>query len=130
VASFYLDADVHLLIGVRLSEVGHDVVATTQIGRAHAGDEEQLAYSAQTGRILVTHNGDDFLLLQKAWRYWADLWGVQPKPMHAGILSVPQPPKVTVDRLAHEIALFVRSHAVLANRFHEWTPARGWVQHG
>jgi len=69
VADFYLDADIKLDLAHLLRQRRHDVVTAHEAGRRRAGDEEQLVYAAEHGRILVSHNGKDYELLQRAWRF-------------------------------------------------------------
>jgi hypothetical protein len=131
VAGIYLDADADApdLDGL-LSAAGHRVILTTAVGRRRAHDDEQLVYAAQNNLILVTFNGRDFLILQRAWRHWADHWSVEPRPLHAGILVPRQPPQRTFDEIARDIDGFVQSVVVLRNRFVKWVIGRGWVQDG
>jgi Domain of unknown function (DUF5615) len=129
-ASIYLDADVVAVYAVLLRNAGNQVLITAELGRRRAHDDEQLAFAAQRGLILVTHNGDDYLLFQRAWRHWADLWSTEPRPLHAGILAVPQ---VLDDRIAPMVQAiddFIRSGVLLQNRYYVWTPGRDWLQKG
>ncbi|MGH2535123.1 MAG: DUF5615 family PIN-like protein [Thermomicrobiales bacterium] len=129
-ARLYLDADVDAKLGRTLVLLGHDVLMTDEAGLRRAGDEEQLAYAASLGRTLITHNRRDFLLLQKAWRHWSDIWDVEPRPPHAGILAPLQPPHQSMNEAASAIDSFVRSEATLSNRFFEWKGGRGWGRDG
>lgn len=83
-ASFYFDHDVPRVLGLALQHLGHDSLSTRELGRERSNDAEQLLVAAQTARILVTHNAEDFTLLQQAWR----LWSVP--IIHASILIIPQ----------------------------------------
>src|SRR3712207_5773912 len=106
-AGFYLNGNIDVDLARLLAPFGHDALTTLAAGRRLAGDEEQLVFAATAGRILVTHNSKDFKLLQRAWRYWSDVWAVEPRPRHAGILAVAQSPTIGSDRLAREIDAFV-----------------------
>lgn len=127
---FYLDADVNADLGLLLAPRGHDVLTTYEVGRRRAGDEEQLAYAAMQGRMLITHNSRDFRLLQRAWRHWPDVWAMQQQPTHPGILVPLQPPHQTLGQTASAIDILVRSNRTFANRFYIWVGGRGWVQDG
>ncbi|MGH2557451.1 MAG: DUF5615 family PIN-like protein [Thermomicrobiales bacterium] len=129
-ALLYLDADVDTKLGRTLGLLGHDVLTPDEVGRRRAGDEEQLAYAAALGRIFVRHNKKDFLLLQRAWRHWSDLWAVEPRPPHFGILVPLQPPHQTLPEATSAIDAFVRSDEVLTSRFFEWKLGRGWMRNG
>ena len=130
-AEIYLDADVDALFSGSLRDAGNVVLVTAELGRRRAHDDEQLAFAAERGFILITHNVDDYLLLQRAWRHWPDVWDINPRPRHAGILAIPQITRDHLADLAQEIDRFVRSATPLANRFHEWKwGRREWVQKG
>ncbi|HEY7033219.1 MAG TPA: DUF5615 family PIN-like protein [Thermomicrobiales bacterium] len=129
-AEIYLDADVDAVFAVYLRGAGNLVLITAELGRRRAYDEEQLAFAAQRGLILVTHNADDYLLLQRAWRHWADRWSVDPRPVHAGILAVPQVLDNRIAPMAQAINEFIRSGVSLQNRYYVWIPGRDWVQKG
>ncbi len=70
---------------------------------------------------LVTHNSEDFALLQHAWR----LWSVP--IIHAGILVIPQQ-RWSASQAALEIDRFVQTVPTLANELYFWTSNRGWVR--
>ncbi len=101
---------------------GYDVVASREIAYERAFDDEQLIFAARHGRVLLTHNGDDFDLLHDAWRRWSLEWGVQRS--HAGILVLPQ--EWTHERKAREIDHFLRSGPALANQLFRWRIGTGW----
>jgi predicted nuclease of predicted toxin-antitoxin system len=60
---FLLDED----LPPRAAEVGRnlglDVVSVHEVGRRGYSDDEQLRFAAREGRMLLTRNGDDFLML-------------------------------------------------------------------
>jgi len=122
---FFLDADVDESLLVFLKADGHTGMTTKAAGRRRAGDEEQRAFAAIRGCVFVTHNRDDFVLLQRAWRYWSDLWQVSPPPIHPGILVVPQQ-GISLANLATQMNAFVRSPATMENRCHRFILGRGW----
>jgi hypothetical protein len=124
-AAFYVDNDVsdHLIPLLRAS--GHHVASTPDLGYARATDEQQLLTAFQMGRILLTHNASDFVLLHRAWRRWPIALGVN-WPPHPGILVLPQPPGMTIARSARELGKFVRSSRPIANELYRLTTAGRW----
>ena len=129
-AELYLDADIDGCFVSHLRVAGNTVLVTAEPGRRRAHDDEQLMFAAERGLILITHNVKDYLLLQRAWRHWPDVWGVEPRPLHAGILAFPQVSEEHIVFIAEVIDQFIRSGAELANRFYEWKWGREWVQQG
>jgi hypothetical protein len=103
------------------------VVTARELGLEDADDDVHLLVALQDGRILVTHNGDDFILLHRAWRRWTQFWRVsQP---HAGILIIPQAPHLSPTRATDELDR-IQARAVLANELYEyeWRTSRDWVR--
>ncbi len=120
-ASFYLDNDIARECADELRAHGHDVIMTRELGRARATDDEQLLFAAQQGRILVTHNWRDFLLLHYAWCRWPLAWDpAVVLPPHAGILVIPQPPDLLPREAAEVVHHYVQSNAPLANEYAMW----------
>jgi hypothetical protein len=78
VVKLYLDADVDVLVEVRLRQRGYDAVAAREAGMARAGDPDQLAYASAGGRALPAFNTRDYVPLYRQW------WREQ-RP-HAGII--------------------------------------------
>jgi uncharacterized protein with PIN domain len=74
-ARVYVDEDVPEEVAVLLRSWGHDVVTTDEVGRKSADDASQLAYATATGRIIITHNRQDYRRLHR--RY----------PGHSGIVN-------------------------------------------
>jgi Domain of unknown function (DUF5615) len=132
VALLNLDADLDPTFGPLFSTAGHDVLATRQAGRLRAYDEEQLAFAAGLGRVVLTHNRADFLVLQRAWRHWSDIGDVEPEPSHAGILALPQPQHagLSIEQMVVEIDAFLGSGVPLTNLSYEWDTRRGRIQKG
>ena len=72
---FHLDEHVHPGIAIGLRAYGVDVTTTFEAGLAGQSDPDQLAFSVQESRVLVTHDSDflrpqlthdsDFLRLQQ-----------------------------------------------------------------
>lgn len=103
------------------------MVTARELGLEDADDDVHLLVALQDGRILVTHNGDDFILLHRAWRRWTQFWRVsQP---HAGILIIPQAPHLSPTRATDELDR-IQARAVLANELYEyeWRTSRDWVR--
>ncbi len=74
----YLDEDVDVLLADLLTAHGYDCLTTTKAGRLGSTDEEQLQYTAQESRVLITHNRIDFEDLARLW------WSARQD--HAGIV--------------------------------------------
>ena len=125
-ARLYLDSDVSVRLAPLLQAAGHDAVTAANQGRRRATDEEQLLAAAQQGRILVTHNRKDFVLLHAAWQRWPTAWGVS-APAHAGILVLDQArePELTV---ALATLLAVTPPVPLSNALYWWRFLGGWHQ--
>lgn len=106
----YLDADVDPLAGRLLRERGYDVSMAGEVGLSGATDLEQLAYAAQMGRVLVTHNIRDFVPLYEQW------WREQRR--HPGILVSRQYRRAEVGTLVWVLArvLDVATDDDLTNR--------------
>ena len=118
-AQFHLDQDVDKRLKEHLNvHYGDDEVAKTaaELGLHRSLDGHHLLAAAQAGRILVTHNGKDFITMQDAWVRWSGAWGVT--PMHAGILIISQAwvPLVA----AREISQFLGTRASLPNEIYAY----------
>ena len=131
-AAILLDHNVAHAIAPALRERGHDVVTARELGGVRASDDEHLLVAAQQGRVLVTCDVEDFVLLHGAWLRWFAAYPIDPTPTHAGILIIPQPdPRRGLwlpDHAAREIDAFLAQGRPLANRLFLWTTSRGWVQ--
>jgi len=129
-ADFESDEDVSEGLVDPLEDLGHDVLTARNLLAKGIKDPAQLSLATALGRIFVTHNGDDYVMLQFAWRRWANEWDVQPRPRHAGILIIPQSPQLPTAQAAREIDAVVRQQPDLANRVYAWRPRRGWERLG
>jgi len=130
-ADLYLDHDVARDTARLLRARSHDVITAREIGSEHASDGAHLLAATQQNRVLVTHNGDDYLLLHDAWlRWFAEYSTATAAPHHAGILIIPQPDYRRnywlSDVAAAEIDSFLARTADLMGRAYYWTPAHGW----
>src|SRR5688572_26854486 len=93
-------------------------------------DARQLALAVRFGRILVTYNRIDFLLLHRAWRLWSHDWGVSDRARHTGILVLLQPPRLAPERAAGLLDEIARDRQAIMNRLFVWDPGTGWQPRG
>jgi hypothetical protein len=128
VATSYTDHNVSPPLAELLRTRGHDVLTARDVDQEAAGDDEHLLFAAQTGRMLVTHNVADFLLLHHAWRRWPLAWNIQPLPEHAGILVLPQPPRAASVAAARAIEEFIIAGSPTTNALWQWQPHTGWQE--
>ncbi len=63
----YLDEDVSVIVAAILKARGFDVVTTRDAGQLGRSDFQQLAFGAEAGRVLLTHNRVDFERLHREW---------------------------------------------------------------
>lgn len=68
--AFFLDEDMSYRVAEGLRQRGIDAVSVYEVGRANRrlSDEEQLAFAAGEGRVLVTYNRSDYQALDAHWR--------------------------------------------------------------
>jgi predicted nuclease of predicted toxin-antitoxin system len=66
-SALYLDEDVSVVVAAILRAWGFAVVTARDAGHLGASDAEQLAFGAQAGRVLLTHNRVDFERLHREW---------------------------------------------------------------
>ena len=64
-ASFYTNENFPIKVAQYLRQMGHDVLTSHEAGKANQRipDEDVLAFAAQSGRILLTLNRWDFIVL-------------------------------------------------------------------
>ena len=84
-ARLYLDEQSRVELKDLLAGYGHDVLHTYDVGNREAPDSRQLLFAAETGRIIVTLDREDF---EELHRWWLALneWGIM-RRSHAGILT-------------------------------------------
>lgn len=114
-----------MVIAALLRIAGHDVVTAVDLGLQRADDDVHLTEAAEAGRILVTYNRDDFILLHRAWQRWSRRWGVHRS--HAGILVIPQFPHWQPARAAVEMEGIVRQAPINDELYtYDWQTGTGW----
>lgn len=114
----YADEDLNGALVRRLRARGYDVLRAIDVKPAGTLDHEHLMVATDTGRLLITHNHDDFWHLHRAWHARARHWSVQPSPMHSGILAVPRKHDLAIDMTADFIDQLVTSEPSLSNTHH------------
>jgi Domain of unknown function (DUF5615) len=124
VAAFYLDSDVSVRLAPWLRVAGHDAVTSGDQGHRQATDDEQLLIAAQQGRIVLTHNRKDFVLLHDAWRRWPLAWGF-PAQAHNGILVLDQHSERELAAVVDEFVT-MSATVVLGSALYWWRHRSGW----
>jgi hypothetical protein len=126
----YLDEDVSGDSGRRLIFLGDDALDARGVLEHATKDHQHLAMATRLRRVLVTHNSADYLLLHLAWREWFEEFGRSPRPEHAGILPLPQPPELSATDIADLVHAIVeeRTMAGLRNRLFQWSKQGGWEE--
>ncbi|MGD9893935.1 MAG: DUF5615 family PIN-like protein [Dehalococcoidia bacterium] len=132
-ANVCLDNDMAIRVAGMLRADGHQAVTTRELGLARASDAELLLIAAQRSWVFVTHNADDFTLLDDGWRRWSAAWGVTAH--HASILLLPQATPAErvrgrldpVELAQHLIDLLDSGHPS-SNELWQWQRAAGWVR--
>lgn len=66
-AELYFDEDVSLLLAELLTARGFDILTAHDAGMLGQDDPEQLAYAAEKGRAILTHNRVHFERLHTDW---------------------------------------------------------------
>ena len=84
-ARIYLDEQLDTDITEMLVGYGHDAVHTYDVGNRGAPDSQQLLFAADSQRVIVTLNREDF---EELHRWWIALnaWGIMSRA-HSGILT-------------------------------------------
>lgn len=63
----YLDADVDVKLAAKLRGAGYDCVSAREVGNAALDDETQIVFATNEGRVLLTHNIQDFVPIFERW---------------------------------------------------------------
>jgi len=63
----YLDADVDVKLAASLRRAGFDCVSAREIDNAALDDEAQMVFAVNEGRVLLTHNIQDFVPIFRRW---------------------------------------------------------------
>jgi hypothetical protein len=124
VAHLYFDHNVTRHISPTLWAAGHDLLFTRDPGAAHLTDDAHLLAATPAGRVLVTHDRDDFTMLHSAWITWPAAFGLE-LPPYAGILVLDQSPPPVLAQALTEL-LTVTPHERLQNRLLRWHRRDGW----
>jgi hypothetical protein len=111
-------------VSFRLRSLGHDVVASRDLGLDSFRDDVQFLAAATSRRTLISHDVADFEKLHDAWRRWSDAWGVAAD--HAGILILPQ--GWPHQRTANEIHRFLESGVDLTTRLFRLRTDGRWYE--
>jgi len=96
--------------------LGVDATSVHEIGRRGYGDREQLELAASDGRIFVTRNRNDFIVLT--------IEAFQTGAAHAGVLIVPRSlPNHHPERLAHALRRWQEGHPDPGSHFLDFLKA-------
>jgi len=104
--------------------VGYQAITMRSMHFDRAGDDEQLFLAWQNGWIMVTHDGDDYLLLHTTLRRWASAWSMT--DIHAGILILPY--GLGEREQAWRLDIFAASSFVITNELDDWQEIGGWIR--
>ena len=63
----YLDEMIPVALAEVLNQYGHNAITAKQANMLGKDDNEQLAYAASRGRVILTFNIKDFIGLHKKW---------------------------------------------------------------
>jgi len=103
----YVDEDVPLSFAQALRNRGVDCITTQEAGNKGFSDSEQLAFSVENRRAIITHNKKDFILLHTEY--------AQSGKIHAGIVVADQlPVGITLRRFMK--LWFATTNEDMANR--------------
>jgi len=92
-------------------------------GLIRAHDDQHLFFATERGLILVSHDGD-FYVLHRGIRRWLHQRGET--ATHAGILILPD--NIGPEQKARILDIFAASGLPAANELYEWFPDRDWIR--
>lgn len=124
----FLDEDMSLRLVQALNERGIDALSAND-GYKGLNDAAQLLSSRSLGRVLVTNNTSDFLLLHQAWITWSSAWNLGEMERHAGMLLIHSAPGFDSQLIADEIRLLLdrmSRASSFENRAISWDVKWGW----
>jgi predicted nuclease of predicted toxin-antitoxin system len=100
-----LDEDLSQRVAEGLRQRGIDAISVHELAREGLPDEEQLAFAAEQGRLLITYNRADFQALDAEWR--------SQRRHHAGILWCNERtlPRRNIGALIRAIEASIRQHS-------------------
>lgn len=109
-AGFLIDEDMNVAVAAILRSQGYQAFAVEELGLKGATDDVVLFTGMQRGYLVVTHNIDDFTLLNNAWIHWR-----QPVE-HCGILMVPQKYRFSPGVIAQHVAAWTLRNPAASNK--------------
>ena len=122
----HIDHDVSADLLPLLRRAGHDIVTAAELGLSAAPDDVHLLAAADDGRVLLTYNTKDFILLHGAWRRWSAAWQVARH--HAGILILKAPSQLSNQDSAREVDALLASQPPLIDELYKWERPGGWAR--
>lgn len=100
-ASLYTDEDVTAQLAVLVRQRGFQAASALEVGLAGQSDDEQLAYAAAHGMVLLTFNQHDFILVARRW--------AAEGRQHAGILLSDQFTRQQFGELLRRVLSFLNT---------------------
>lgn len=120
----YLDEHASERLTEALERLGEDATSADRLGHKGLSDAVHLRLAAESNRVLVTYDTNDFTLLHEAWHDWTNSWGA---PVHhAGILLIHSSPRLDVTEVAAALHEFGSEHETIENRLFRWKQGMGW----
>jgi hypothetical protein len=119
----YLDEDVPLPLAIALRLLGYDVFAPKELRGRRISDARQMDHAVSLGRIMITRNINDYLLIHETITLWAVRWDLRERHRHHGILIIPE---ASVAVLTKAIDEFAQSTSPPDNRVYMWKSQVGW----
>lgn len=123
-----IDEDVTERLPPPLRALGHDVIHTREVGRKGRSDPQQLAFASEQGRVIVTCNDDDFVLLHEAWLLCPSGRSERQSSSHAGIAIVPNGSRILDAELISIVDQFAQDVELTTDRLFRWRREAGWQE--